>query len=243
MITPTLAMEYDVEDSAAGVFGPPTSVEPVTVVGATSESDNINRSKDSAVIPPPFGSEMANIPGTGAPLTPSLTGGSPGSYSGAIVYPDITPLYPDSGNAGTITEDLKFTLPDGLYYADGSLGTLKIPTLDLKVKVYETESLESLAKGAGHFKSTSCWDGNVGLAGHNRGVNNNFGQIHTLDIGDKITYTTLLGTMTYEVTYVGKISETDYSYLQRSSENMITLVTCVRNVPDQRWCVQACEVN
>ena len=76
------------------------------------------------------------------------------------------------------------------YYTDGSIGRLKIPVLGLSVKVYENESLENLAKGAGHFKSTSCWDGNVGLAGHNRGVANHFGKIHTLENGDKITYTT-----------------------------------------------------
>ena len=136
----------------------------------------------------------------------------------------------------------KFTLPDGLFYEDGSLGRLKIPSLGLSVKVYEDESLESLAKGAGHFKSTSCWDGNVGLAGHNRGVANHFGQIHTLEDGDKITYTTKLGTRTYEVFYVGQIEETDFSRLGRSSENMITLITCVRNVPEMRWCVQAREI-
>ena len=111
------------------------------------------------------------------------------------------------------------------------------------MKVYEDESLESLAKGAGHFKSTSCWDGNIGLAGHNRGVANHFGQIHTLEEGDTISYTTKLGKRTYEVFYVGKILETDFSRLGRSSENMITLITCVRNQPELRWCVQAREVS
>ena len=156
-------------------------------------------------------------------------------------------LPPASYVDGTPTEDTslsstKFTLPDGLYYTDGSIGRLKIPVLGLSVKVYENESLENLAKGAGHFKSTSCWDGNVGLAGHNRGVANHFGKIHTLENGDKITYTTKLGTRTYEVFFVGQIEETDFSRLGRTSENMITLITCVRNVPEMRWCVQAREI-
>lgn len=59
----------------------------------------------------------------------------------------------------------------------------------------------------------------------------------------KITYTTKLGMRTYEVFYVGQIEETDFSRLGRSSENMITLITCVRNVPEMRWCVQAREVS
>lgn len=47
----------------------------------------------------------------------------------------------------------------------------------------------------------------MGLAGHNRGVANHFGKIHTLENGDKITYTTKLGTRTYEVFFVGQIEE------------------------------------
>ena len=68
----------------------------------------------------------------------------------------------------------KFTLPDGLHYADESIGTLSISELGLSAKVFETEDLDNLAKGIGHFKSTSCWDGNVGFAAHNRGVANHF---------------------------------------------------------------------
>ncbi len=135
-----------------------------------------------------------------------------------------------------------FTLPDNLYYSDGSIGQLKIPSIGVNVKVYETESLENLAKGAGHFKSTSCWDGNVGIAGHNRGVTNHFGKIHTLKAGDQITYTTQLGTRTYEVFFVGQIEETDFSRLERTNDNLITLVTCVQDVRNMRWCVQAREV-
>ena len=171
-----------------------------------------------------------------------------GSGAGGVNVPipsvsNIAQFPPSDGtnDTGYASSD-KFTLPDGLYYADGSIGTLKIPSVNLNVKVYETESLESLAKGAGHFKSTSCWDGNIGIAGHNRGVTNHFGKIHTLKKGDKIKYTTKLGTRTYRVKTVTKIKETDYSYLGRTSDHRITLITCVENVPSKRWCVQAVEV-
>jgi len=73
-------------------------------------------------------------------------------------------------------------------------------------------------------------------------VANHFGKIHTLEAGDKITYTTKLGTRTYEVFFVGKIEETDFSRLERSNENLITLITCVRDVRNMRWCVQAREI-
>ena len=106
---------------------------------------------------------------------------------------------------------------------------------------YQGTDSKTLAKGVGHFEETSIWNGNVALAAHNRGVNNYFGQIHTLEIGDKITLTTKLGTRTYKVTNVCKVSETDRSGLGASSENMLTLYTCVRNQRDARWCVTAME--
>ena len=129
-----------------------------------------------------------------------------------------------------------------LYYKNGSLGRLEIPALDLSVRIYQGTDSKTLAKGVGHFEDTSIWDGNVCLAAHNRGANSYFGQIHTLNIGDKITLTTKLGTRTYKVTDVSKISETDRGGLADSGENMLTLYTCVRNQRDQRWCVTAAEV-
>ena len=110
------------------------------------------------------------------------------------------------------------------------------------MKIYQGTGSSTLAKGAGHFTDTSIWDGTVALAGHNRGVNNHFGKIHTLEIGDKITLTTKLGTRTYEVTSVSKVSETDRSAMTPTGENRIVLYTCVMNQSAYRWCVQATAV-
>ena len=57
--------------------------------------------------------------------------------------------------------------------------------------------------------------------------------------GDKITYTTKLGTRSYTVCSVAKISVDDLSVLNDSAENIITLVTCVMDQPSYRWCIQA----
>jgi len=235
------------EGPDAGLFGKPTSVDEIASVGGyPTESDNINRSKDSAIVPPPFGSPSSDTLGAGELLTPGISGiaPNPGGYtvSGGSTYATADtggPLLPPPSAESTagIGYSNKFTLPDGLYYQDGSIGTLSIPKLGVSAKVYENESLENLAKGIGHFKSTSCWEGNVGFAAHNR--NGYFGQIHTLKNGDRITYTTKLGTRTYEVFYVGQIHETDFSRLGRSDEDIVTLVTCVNDVRDQRVCVQA----
>ena len=45
----------------------------------------------------------------------------------------------------------------------------------------------------------------------------------------------------YEVELSTIIEDTDWSYLQDTDENKITLITCVANKPQQRLCVQAAE--
>ena len=125
---------------------------------------------------------------------------------------------------------------------DGSIGTQKIPFLDFNMKVWEGETKESMKKGLGHYSSTSAWDGNIGVCGHNRGAKYTIGSIKDLKIGDTITYTTIYGTRTYEVVLVKTISNSDWSYLQATADNRITLTTCLANQPEKRICVQAVQI-
>lgn len=193
-------------------------------------------------IPPAFGSPTSYTLNAGELLTPNLVSGSvAGTTSGTGGVTVLLPMTSgsSSGNTGSYTPVKYTAVTKDLYYSGGYLGTLKIPTLGLSVKVYQGTDADALRKGAGHFASTSIWEGNVAIAGHNRGVNNHFGKIHTLDIGDTIKLTTQLGTRSYEVYSVSKIGVDDTSVLNDSTENIITLVTCVMNQPDYRWCVQA----
>lgn len=220
-----------------------------------TKDPNVDRSKSSALIPPGFGTPTSYLPNSGEYLTPNLAAGGPlntpslnGTFTGStgggtLLLPGAVDMptsnYPTTGS----TTDTGFTnVTSDLYYNNGSLGTLKIPAIGLTVKVVQGTDSKALAKGAGHFTSTSIWDGNVALAGHNRGVTNHFGKIHTLDTGDTITLTTRLGTRTYSVTSVMKVGDTDNSMLAATSENCITLFTCVRDERDYRWCVRAVEV-
>lgn len=125
--------------------------------------------------------------------------------------------------------------------ADGSIGTLEIPVLGIHMKVWEGETNASMQKGLGHYTSTSAWDGNVGVCGHNRGAKYVIGDIKNLKSGDKINYTTIYGTRTYEVSLVETISSSDWSHLQATLDNRITITTCLANHPDKRICVQARE--
>ena len=64
-----------------------------------------------------------------------------------------------------------------------------------------------MKKGLGHYSSTSAWDGNIGVCGHNRGSKYVIGSIKDLRQGDTITYTTKLGTRTYQVVTVERLME------------------------------------
>lgn len=238
-ITPALALEYTEADAPAGSFGKSTSIEPVTVVGRANIFET-DVSKNAAYIPPAFGSQMADVPGSGERLTPNLiTGGyletgGVGNSTATVLPPQV-----DNTMVGTAWSTGYTAVTNSLYYKDGSLGTLSAPSIGLNAKIYQGTDNAAMRKGAGHFTETSIWDGNVAFAGHNRGVNNHFGKIHTLKNGDTITLTTTLGTRRYSVYSVRKVSVDDVSILNPSDENMVTLVTCVMNQPNYRWCVQA----
>lgn len=260
-VTQASALEYGFDGADDYLFAAPTSQEVIY----QAEDQNVNRSKTAALIAPGFGTPTSYLRGSGEYLTPNL---APGAMSGGLVnavgnntYTDSGPggypaadtsintgTYPPAGNENFTTSTIGqgsaigYTdVTSDLYYSGGHLGTLKIPAIGVNVKIYQGTDSATLAKGAGHFTDTSIWTGNVCVAGHNRGTNCYFGEIHTLNIGDEITLTTKLGTRTYSVTSVQKISETDGSATGSTSDNRITLFTCVRNESAYRWCVTAVE--
>ena len=47
---------------------------------------------------------------------------------------------------------------------------------------------------------------------------------------------------TYKIDIIERIKNTDWSYLDKTEENKITLITCVENEPKYRRCVQATEI-
>ena len=263
-VTQASALDYTFDAPEDYLFGQPTSDDTIY----EWENPNVDRSKNTALVAPGFGTPTSYLPGSGEYLTPNLV---PGALSGGLVnqvgsaganttggatgssfvpgqYPSVDtsgnftmtqiPSSPTDIAQGSTTSGYTEVTSD-LYYSGGHLGTLKIPAIGLTVKVYQGTDSAALKKGAGHFTDTSIWDGNACFAGHNRGVNNHFGKIHTLEAGDTITLTTLLGTRTYAVTSVEKVSVTDSSGTAATTDNRVTLYTCVMNQPEYRWCVTA----
>lgn len=235
-------LEYDFDGAAAPEYAPSTSYED-TYGGAYNYGGR--NAVDDQIPELPYGTtsntsigamEKARYPTGAASAAPSSSGWS-GSSGGVIFGEGIT-----TGATTPVWKPTLFTSAAGLVRADGSLGTLKIPSLGINMKVYEGESNASMAKGLGHYSSTSAWDGNVGLCGHNRGAKHVIGSIRNLQAGDTITYTTKLGTRTYAVVSVDIISSTDWTELGATSDNRITITTCLADHPEKRVCVQAVEV-
>ncbi len=254
---PAHALEYDFDAPEDYLFGQPTSDDTIY----EWENPNVDRSKNTVLAAPGFGSPTSYLPGSGEYLTPNLVPGAlsgglvnqvgsagantTGGAAGSSIVPGEYPSVDTSGNFTVIqipsspTDIAQGNTGSGytevtsdLYYTDGSLGTLKIPAIGLTVKVYQGTDSAALKKGAGHFTNTSIWDGNICFAGHNRGVNNHFRKIHTLEAGNTVTLTTQMGTRTYAVTSVEKVSVNDSSGTAATTDNRVTLYTCVMDQPE-----------
>lgn len=120
---------------------------------------------------------------------------------------------------------------------------IEIPKIDLIAPISEGTSQEVMLEYVGHFEDTSILNGNVGLAAHNRGYPiNYFARLKELEFGDEIIYKQGYETKKYVVDNITIIQDTDWSYLQETKENTITLITCVEDKPTQRRCIQGIEI-
>ncbi|MDE6589211.1 MAG: sortase [Oscillospiraceae bacterium] len=187
---PAKALEYSISAPGHPRYGKATSFEPVASVdGGAMKNEDL--SKNVALIPPGFGTPTSYVLNTGEYFTPNLVlsqmagAGTVNGSTVSIALPSVGTLPstsigntepPNTGSVSTAPSTTAgFTeVTNALYYSDGSLGTLKIPSISLTVKIYQGTDTAALAKGAGHFTNTSIWAGNIALAGHNRGVNNHF---------------------------------------------------------------------
>lgn len=123
------------------------------------------------------------------------------------------------------------------------LGILTIEKIGLKATVKEGSNNKILKEYIGHIENTSTYDGNIGLAAHNRANKYSyFARINELDKGDIITYQTKFYTRQYKVDNIQTIFETDWSLLENTTENKLSLITCIANKKNQRLCVQAIEI-
>ena len=170
---------------------------------------------------------------------------------GVIFFAVKYPVYKANKDAESIqigdNSDLDDTplenIEQDIIHYDDEIGTLTIPDILLdNAPIRESVELSTLSETIGHFPSTSIYEGNVGLASHNSGSQGDFFKnLKKIKIGSEIFYQTNYGTKRYVVTTKQVISEEDWSYLQETEDNRITLITCVAGQKDKRLCVQAIE--
>ena len=130
-VTPASALEYTMDAPDDYLFARPTSDTTIY----EHEDPNVDRSKNTALIPPGFGTPTSYLPGSGTALTPNLVpgaleGGGLVSQTGSITYPTV-----DSG--GNWSGPSFTAVTSDLYYSGGYLGTLKIPAIGLKERTAE----------------------------------------------------------------------------------------------------------
>jgi len=244
---PAIAADYrfGAENQDRNTFGTSTSTE--NTVTPDTMTQNTRRNKDAAHLPPPFGIFSGEIPTDQASRFHNNL-----PQSGFVSVPqDLPPIgneahAPGSANVTTgflpTTSQTATTNTMPWRFDDGSIGRLHVERTNRTIRVYEGTTDAVLARGAGHFSSTSAWDGNVVLAGHNRGVHGHFEFIASTQIGDRLTFTTRYGTRTYQVTSITRINEWDNSPLFWTADNRLTLITCVANRPELRYAVVAVEI-
>ena len=128
-------------------------------------------------------------------------------------------------------------------YEIKDLGTIECQKIELNAPIKETIELDALSTAVGHFEDTPIYNGNVCLAGHNSGTNKNgedigfFKRLNELEEGDQVIYHHAFGEYIYKVSEIKEIEETDFSVLEPSTTDKLTLITCVKGQKKLRLCV------
>lgn len=120
---------------------------------------------------------------------------------------------------------------------------IEIPKINLIAPIAEGTSANTMNEYVGHFEETPKHGGNIGLAAHNRGYKvNYFNNLKLLEKGDLIIYSYNGEITKYSVDEIGIIKDTDWSKLQNSKQDKLTLITCLENKPEYRRYVQAIKI-
>ena len=224
---------------AIGVNTPTMALQPGEH-GINVQSNTGNGLMASTSIP--VDSAAGNNHPAGAPSGSTSAGGTgspadiPGAQGGMTV--NHTPINPNVNQPQQGVPQGRITTVTP--FADGTIGRIQFPALNNRTaSVREGIDMRTLDHYVGHFPGTSQWDGNIGLASHNRGPGSFFAGIWNMRPGDIIIYETTAGVRTFEVVSVNLISQDDASVLAHSHDNMLSMITCAYNQPEKRWVVRA----
>ena len=158
-------------------------------------------------------------------------------------------------NVSNVTNEIKETIDTNLILETNEIKEgkkqlkneekweINIPKIKLKAPIAEGTTDEVMNKYVGHFEESSIFKGNICLAAHNRGYPvNYFKDLKLLEIGDVLIYILNDKKVEYKIIVSTVIKDTDWTYLQKTNDNRITLITCVENEPEYRRCIQAIQI-
>ncbi len=150
----------------------------------------------------------------------------------------------DESIIDTNTMSITNTSDDNQEQEQGVIAYLTIPSISLtNAPVKEGTDMETLNNYLGHFTDSAYLEGNVAIAGHNRGYEKNyFENLDKVKQGDEITYQTKYQTKKYKVSEIKTIKDKDVYVIENTPENKITLITCVKNKGSLRLCIVGDEV-
>lgn len=148
------------------------------------------------------------------------------------------------GNNETINENktIEEQIVDTLSIEETDKNVIGYITIEelgiIKAPIANGTDNKTIGKYVGHFENSSYLEGNVCLCSHNRGSKAAFFEnLKNIKNGMKIEYTTKYETKTYIANEIKEIEETDFSVLEPTRDNRITLITCIANQRTKRLCV------
>lgn len=110
------------------------------------------------------------------------------------------------------------------------IGTLEIPSIDLKLPILEGANMSNLKKGAGRLEGTTLIGetGNTAIAAHRSYTyGKDFNRLDEVKDGDQIIITTQSNQYTFIVHSTLKVLPDDTSVLAHDQEeSILTLITC-----------------
>ena len=140
-------------------------------------------------------------------------------------------IYSDENNNQSTIEEIKEDVKkDEKEETKEEKWFLEIPCINLRADIKEGTTKEIMDDYIGHFEDTKIENGNIGLAAHNRGYKNNYFERKHASPFDE-----------YAVEKHIIIKDTDWTNLEDTIENTITLITCVENQKEYRRCIQGKE--
>ena len=150
----------------------------------------------------------------------------------------------DESIIDTNTMSITNTADDNQNQEQGVIAYITIPSIGLdNAPVKEGTDMDTLNNYLGHFTDSAYLEGNVAIAGHNRGYEKNyFENLDKIKQDDEITYQTKYQTKKYKVSEIKTIKDKDVYVIENTPDNKITLITCVKNKGNLRLCIVGDEV-